>query len=34
MADAVWEVEIAGTRYPVVASIRPLYDPDSVAVRA
>jgi len=34
LADAVWEVEIAGTRYPVVASIRPLYDPDSVAVRA
>jgi glycine cleavage system aminomethyltransferase T len=25
--DASWDVEIAGARYPAVASIRPLYDP-------
>ena len=25
--DARWDVEIAGTRYPATASIRPLYDP-------
>jgi 4-methylaminobutanoate oxidase (formaldehyde-forming) len=29
-----WEVDIAGTRYPAVASLRPLYDPDSRRVRA
>ena len=27
VADASWDVEIAGARYPAVASIRPLYDP-------
>ncbi len=25
---AGWEVDIAGTRYPARASLRPLYDPD------
>jgi 4-methylaminobutanoate oxidase (formaldehyde-forming) len=28
-----WEVEIAGTKYPAVISIRPLYDPTSERVR-
>jgi len=28
-----WEVDIAGTKYPAVASLRPLYDPKSERVR-
>jgi 4-methylaminobutanoate oxidase (formaldehyde-forming) len=28
-----WEVDIAGTRYPAVTSLRPLYDPDMKRVR-
>ncbi len=28
-----WEVDIAGTRYPAVTSIRPRYDPRSERVR-
>ena len=28
-----WEVDIAGRRYPAVASLRPLYDPDMLRVR-
>jgi 4-methylaminobutanoate oxidase (formaldehyde-forming) len=28
-----WEVDVAGTRHPAVASIRPLYDPDGARVR-
>ncbi|MFO0762374.1 MAG: FAD-dependent oxidoreductase [Byssovorax sp.] len=30
----IWEVDIAGKRYPAVASIRPFYDPDSKRVKA
>ena len=30
----VLEVEIAGRRYPAVASLRPMYDPDMKRVRA
>lgn len=30
---ATWEVDIAGRRYPAVASLRPLYDPDMLRVR-
>ncbi len=29
-----WEVEIAGKRYPAIASLRPLYDPDMKRVKA
>jgi len=29
-----WEIDIAGRRYPAIASIRPLYDPDMKRVRA
>ena len=29
-----WEVDIAGRRYPALASIRPLYDPDMKRVRS
>ncbi len=34
LADAEWEVDIAGARHPVIVSIRPLYDPTSGRVRA
>ena len=29
-----WEVEIAGKRYPAIASMKPLYDPGMDRVRA
>ncbi len=29
-----WEVDIAGTRYPAIASLRPLYDPTMARIRA
>ncbi len=29
-----WEVEIAGKRYPALASLRPLYDPENKKVKA
>jgi glycine cleavage system aminomethyltransferase T/glycine/D-amino acid oxidase-like deaminating enzyme len=32
--DARWEVDIAGTRYPAVASLKPLYDPENKKVKA
>jgi 4-methylaminobutanoate oxidase (formaldehyde-forming) len=28
-----WDVEIAGKRYPAVASLRPLYDPDMKRIK-
>ena len=28
-----WDVEIAGTRYPAMASLRPLYDPDMKRIK-
>ena len=28
-----WEVDIAGKKYPAVASIRPLYDPDMKRIK-
>ena len=31
--DGAWEVDVAGTRYPVSASLRPMYDPRSERVR-
>ena len=31
---ATWDVEIAGKRYPAIASLRPLYDPDNKRIRA
>ena len=31
---ATWEVDIAGRRYPAVASIKPLYDPEMKRVRS
>jgi 4-methylaminobutanoate oxidase (formaldehyde-forming) len=32
--DGEWEVEIAGTRYPAEASIRPMYDPKMERIKA
>jgi len=32
--DATWEVDIAGTTYPALASIKPLYDPKSERVKS
>ncbi len=32
--EGTWEVDIAGRRFPALASIRPLYDPDMKRVRA
>jgi 4-methylaminobutanoate oxidase (formaldehyde-forming) len=29
-----WEVEIAGTTYPAVASLRPLYDPEMRRIKS
>jgi 4-methylaminobutanoate oxidase (formaldehyde-forming) len=29
-----WEVDIAGTTYPAVASLRPLYDPEMKRIRS
>jgi glycine cleavage system aminomethyltransferase T len=34
LADAKWDVEIAGTRYPALASIRPLYDPTMERIKS
>ncbi len=34
MDAAEWEVEIAGNRFPAVVSLRPLYDPTNVRIRA
>ena len=28
-----WEVEIAGKRYPAIASLRPLYDPEMKRIK-
>jgi len=33
MASGRWEVEIAGRRYPAVASLRPLYDPKGERIK-
>ena len=29
-----WEVDVAGTRYPARASLRPLYDPKNERIKA
>ena len=34
ITSGTWEVDIANTRYPAVASLRPMYDPDSARVKA
>lgn len=32
--DAKWEVEISGTRYPAVVSLKPMYDPEMKKIKA
>ncbi len=32
--SGTWEVDIAGTRYPAVASLRPMYDPKMERIKA
>jgi 4-methylaminobutanoate oxidase (formaldehyde-forming) len=32
--DGKWEVDIAGRRYPAIASLKPLYDPDNKRIKA
>jgi 4-methylaminobutanoate oxidase (formaldehyde-forming) len=32
--NGTWEVDIAGTRYPAAASLKPLYDPDMARIKA
>jgi 4-methylaminobutanoate oxidase (formaldehyde-forming) len=34
LASGRWEVDIAGTRYPAVVSLEPLYDPGMARIRA
>ena len=34
LREAAWEVDIAGKRYPAVASIKPLYDPEMARVKS
>ncbi len=29
-----WEVDIAGTKYPAVVSLRPMYDPTMAKIKA
>jgi 4-methylaminobutanoate oxidase (formaldehyde-forming) len=33
LAEGTWEVDVAGARYPVEMSLKPLYDPTSARVR-
>ena len=32
--SGTWEVDVAGTRYPARASLRPLYDPKNEKIKA
>lgn len=34
LSSGAWEVDIAGKKYPAVASMKPLYDPDMVRIKA
>jgi glycine cleavage system aminomethyltransferase T/glycine/D-amino acid oxidase-like deaminating enzyme len=34
ISSGPWEVDVAGVRYPAVASLRPMYDPDNARIRA
>jgi 4-methylaminobutanoate oxidase (formaldehyde-forming) len=34
LATGTWDVEIAGCRYPARVSMRPLYDPDNLRIKA
>ena len=32
--SGAWELDIAGERYPAVASLRPMYDPENLRIKA
>ena len=32
--SGTWEVDVAGVRYPAVASLRPMYDPDNARIKS
>jgi glycine cleavage system aminomethyltransferase T len=34
LRSGTWDVEIAGARYPAVASLKPMYDPDMLRIRS
>ena len=34
IAAGEWEVDVAGTRYPARASLRPMYDPKNEKIKA
>ena len=34
LSSGTWDVEIAGCRYPARVSMRPLYDPDNLRIKA
>jgi len=34
LGSGAWEVEIAGRRYPAAVSLRPMYDPQMLRIRA
>ena len=34
LGTGTWEVEIAARRYPALASMRPLFDPDNAKIKA
>jgi len=34
LTSGVWEVEVAGTRYPAQLSLEPMYDPKNLKIKA
>ena len=34
LSGGEWTVEIAGRQYPAAVSLRPLYDPDNLRIKA
>lgn len=34
ISSGTWEIDVAGVRYPAVASLRPMYDPDNARIKA
>jgi 4-methylaminobutanoate oxidase (formaldehyde-forming) len=34
LSGGKWEADIAGTRYPAVVSLKPMYDPDMERIKA
>jgi 4-methylaminobutanoate oxidase (formaldehyde-forming) len=34
LSSGTWDIEIAGSRYPARVSMRPLYDPDNLRIKA